>query len=97
MQGQQITWRSFWCGAQGTGGPIPQQFSVRGWPTIYLIDAKGVIRNKWLGNPGDEKIDEAIDKLCVAWQVPIDVQWESLDADKWDRSRAIYFRARDVT
>src|SRR3954452_19694555 len=44
-----------------------------------------------------EPFDEAIVKLCVAWQVPIDVQWESLDADTWDPRRPIYFRARDVT
>ena len=27
--------------------------------TLYLIDAKGVIRQYWLGNPGDEIVDYA--------------------------------------
>ena len=62
---QQITWRSFWNGSEGTGGPISKQFNVRGWPTLYVIDAKGVIRHKWLGNPGDKILDEAIDKLVT--------------------------------
>ncbi len=58
-----ITWRSF-KNDQGKDKPaIAQQWNVLGWPTLYLIDAKGVIREKWLGSPGDKKIDEAIDQL----------------------------------
>jgi hypothetical protein len=58
---QQITWRSFWCGAEGTSGPIPSQWNVRGWPTLYYIDHKGVIRAKNLRD--DKEIDEFLDKL----------------------------------
>lgn len=39
---QEITWRSFWDGGS-TEGPIATRWNVRGWPTLYLIDAKGVI------------------------------------------------------
>src|SRR5262245_3469336 len=60
---QQITWRSFWNGPEGTGGPISKAWKVTGWPTLYLIDAKGVIRRKYVGNPGDKVLDEEIDKL----------------------------------
>ena len=60
---EQITWRSFWNGPQGTGGPISATWGVRGWPTLYLIDHKGIIRHKWVGSPGDKVMDEAIDKL----------------------------------
>ena len=60
---QSITWRSFWCGLEGTGGDIPAAWRVQGWPTLYLIDHKGVIRHKFLGNPGDKKLDELIDEL----------------------------------
>ena len=60
---QEITWRSFWCGAAGTGGAIPKKWNVRGWPTLYLIDHKGIIRHKFLGNPGNEKLDELIEGL----------------------------------
>jgi hypothetical protein len=58
---QKITWRSFWCGKDGTSGEIPTQWNVSGWPTLYYIDHKGVIRYKNLRQ--EEKIDEAIDKL----------------------------------
>jgi len=62
-EAQQITWRSFWNGPKGTGGPISQEWNVRGWPTLYIIDHKGVIRRKFLGNPGDEVLDKLIDEL----------------------------------
>jgi hypothetical protein len=63
LEREQITWRSFWNGPQGTGGPISEEWGVTGWPTLYLIDHKGVIRHKFLGSPGDKVLDEAIEKL----------------------------------
>src|SRR5712692_1722289 len=58
---EQITWRSFWAG--GTGGSIPTQWQVHGWPTIFIIDHKGVIRYKHEGNPGDAVLDGEIEQL----------------------------------
>jgi hypothetical protein len=58
---EQITWRSFWNG--GTGGPISQAWGVRGWPTLYLIDHKGVIRKKWVGSPGGAVLDREVEAL----------------------------------
>ncbi len=46
MKQENITWRSFWSGPEGTQGRIPSKWHVGIWPTIYLIDAKGVIRHK---------------------------------------------------
>ena len=63
LKEEQITWRSFWNGEKGTGGPISTDWNVHGWPTLFVIDHKGVIRHKWLGNPGNDKMDAAIDKL----------------------------------
>jgi hypothetical protein len=60
---EEITWRSFWNGEQGTQGPISKAWEVRGWPTLYLIDHNGVIRRKFLGNPGDTELDRLIDEL----------------------------------
>jgi hypothetical protein len=60
---ERITWRSFWNGKEGTGGPISTEWNVHGWPTLVVIDHKGVIRHKYLGSPGEEKLDAAIDKL----------------------------------
>lgn len=60
---QQITWRSFWCGEKGTSGDIPTKWNVSGWPTLYYIDHKGIIRQKNLRN--EKQIDEFPDKLVA--------------------------------
>ena len=54
-----ITWPSFWDGGS-TGGPIATQWAVSGWPTIYVLDEKGVIRYK---NVRGEAMDKAVDEL----------------------------------
>src|SRR5262245_20953037 len=63
LEKEQITWRSFWNGPQGTGGPISTEWNVRGWPTLYVLDHKGVIRHKWVGSPSGDVLDKAIEKL----------------------------------
>jgi thiol-disulfide isomerase/thioredoxin len=55
-----ITWRSFWCGEKGAFGDIPKTWNVNGWPTIYLLDYKGVIRAKQVTG---KELDRVIDKL----------------------------------
>jgi len=57
-----ITWRSFWNGPKGTTGPISTKWGVRGWPTIYVLDAKGVIRAR---NVRGEAMDKAVDELLA--------------------------------
>jgi len=59
---QKISWRSFWNGG-GTGGPISSAWGVRGWPTLVIIDHKGVIRHKYEGSPGGAVLDQAIEAL----------------------------------
>jgi hypothetical protein len=59
LKKEQITWRSWWDGGS-TYGPIATKWNVRGWPTIYVLDAKGVIRYR---DVRDRKLDEAVDKL----------------------------------
>ncbi|HIA62052.1 MAG TPA: TlpA family protein disulfide reductase [Planctomycetes bacterium] len=61
MKKQGITWRSFWNGG-GTQGPISSAWNVRAWPTIYVLDHKGVIRYK---NVRGERMDEAVDTLLA--------------------------------
>src|SRR5947199_10035292 len=60
---QKLTWRSFYAG-QG-GGTIAPTYQIQGWPTLFLIDHKGVIRQKWLGSPGNEKLDAAVEELVT--------------------------------
>ncbi len=59
---KELTWRSFWNGLEGTSGPISTKWGVTGWPTIYVLDAKGVIRFK---NVRGEKMDEAVNQLLA--------------------------------
>lgn len=59
MAKEGITWRSWWDGGT-TGGPIASKWNVRGWPTIYVLDARGVIRYK---DVSAKELDEAVDAL----------------------------------
>jgi len=60
MTEENITWRSFWAGPAGTSGPIPKAWNVSGWPTVYVIDAEGLIRFRKVRG---EAIDKAVDSL----------------------------------
>jgi hypothetical protein len=68
LEKEHITWRSFWNGGS-TQGAISTAWGVRGWPTLYLIDHKGIIRKKWLGSPRGEVLDREIEKLVQAANV----------------------------
>jgi thiol-disulfide isomerase/thioredoxin len=53
-----MTWRSFWGG--GPFGPLVKRWGVKQWPTIYLVDARGVIRAEGLRGPNLDKAVEAL-------------------------------------
>jgi hypothetical protein len=55
---EKLTWRSF-----ADRGDIAAKWNLDGTPTLYVIDAKGVIRYKWVGAPGEKAIDAALEKL----------------------------------
>src|SRR5437879_13242725 len=59
LEKENITWRSWWDGGS-TSGPIATTWNVHGWPTIYVLDSKGVIRDK---NVRGEAMDKVVDKL----------------------------------
>jgi hypothetical protein len=61
MTEKEITWRSWWDGGS-TRGPIASQFNVSGWPTIYVLDSKGVIRYKGVRGVA---MDKAVDTLLA--------------------------------
>ncbi|MBM3834264.1 MAG: hypothetical protein FJ403_13555 [Verrucomicrobia bacterium] len=58
-QRENLTWRSFWDGGN-TKGPISTQWKVKGWPTIFILDHKGVIRHR---DARGEVMDRAVDTL----------------------------------
>lgn len=55
-----ITWRQAIDGS--TDGPWATTWNVQGWPTIYVLDAKGVIRFR---DVRDEAMDQAVDQLLA--------------------------------
>jgi thiol-disulfide isomerase/thioredoxin/tetratricopeptide (TPR) repeat protein len=57
---EQLAWRSWW---QGRGGErLTTLWQVDAFPTIFILDAKGVIRYKFQGYI-DKELDEAVEKL----------------------------------
>jgi hypothetical protein len=59
MAKENITWPQFFDGGN-TSGPIATTWNVSSWPTIYVIDAKGVIRHK---NLRDAALEKAVETL----------------------------------
>jgi len=55
---EEITWRQAVDG--GTDGPLATRWNVHGWPTIFVLDAKGVIRYR---DVRGEEMEEAVLKL----------------------------------
>ena len=79
-----ISWRSFWNGPEGTSGPISTDWGVRGWPTIYVLDAKGVIRYK---NVRGEKMDEAIMELMKEMGEDVEITHDEEEEPKKKKSK----------
>ena len=58
MARERMTWRSWWNG--GKSGSIVLKWGISSWPTVYILDTKGVIRYE---NVRFEMMDQAIDRL----------------------------------
>ena len=59
---REITWRCWW--ESGIQGPICSQWSNVGFPNVYVIDPKGIIRYKFEGPPHPPTVlDEAVNSL----------------------------------
>jgi len=70
MDQEKMNWRSF------VDDGISARWNVRGTPTLYIIDPKGVIQYKWGGNPGPNVIDAALAELI-----------KNADLDRKDKSK----------
>lgn len=46
MKKGDVTWRAWYDGQEG---PIAKAWNVSGWPTVYVLDSKGVIRRQESG------------------------------------------------
>jgi thiol-disulfide isomerase/thioredoxin len=65
LKENEVTWRSFQ-NQRKEQKAISADWNVQGWPTLYLIDHKGVIKKKWLGSPSGEVLDKEVEKLVQA-------------------------------
>ncbi len=63
MVREKINWRTFDDRGPFHEAPINRRWNRPATPTFYIIDHKGVIRHKWVGNPGRKAIDAALGKL----------------------------------
>jgi hypothetical protein len=64
MDKEKLNWRSFADKNDGGDlGPICKKWNLVGTPTLFVVDHNGVIRHKWLGNPGETTIDAALERL----------------------------------
>src|SRR4051794_14777194 len=65
LNSEQITWRSFWNG--GLDGPISRAWNVDGWPSIWVIDAKGIVRFRDVrGHDMDRAVDTLLKEMGEA-------------------------------
>ena len=49
VEHEKMIWPSFWNGKDGPHGPISSAWNVSDWPTVYVMDAGGIIRFKFVG------------------------------------------------
>ena len=58
MDKENLQWRTF-----ADDGTIAKKWNSPPTPTFYVLDAQGVIRHKWFGHPGEDKIDSVVEAL----------------------------------
>lgn len=63
LEKEPMPWVHWW---DGEDGKLLKTFRVKAFPTLYLIDHKGVIRKKWVGKPDDKTLDAAVEELVTA-------------------------------
>ena len=65
MEREKITWPVIFGGAGG--GHLAAKWGVHSWPTIFVVDAKGVIRAKDLR---EERLTAKVDELLAEIEKP---------------------------
>jgi peroxiredoxin len=59
QQGQHLAWRSWWDDRQA----ITAKWGVRAYPTLFLLDGEGKVRQSFPGKPPAAELEKAIEKL----------------------------------
>jgi len=64
VEKEKLNWRS-WRNRGHTGKQLTTQWQIGAYPTIYVLDAKGVIRYKQASSSGEamEKLEKTVDQL----------------------------------
>jgi len=60
LKDTEMPWTHWW---DGGDRKVVNTFKVKAFPTLYLIDATGVVRKKWVGSPPPEVLDKAVEEL----------------------------------
>ena len=79
MARERITWPNWYDGARGVG-PIANRYHVRDYPSLFILDARGIIRGR---DPGGG-LDQAVDKLLEKMKQPTSGQGTSRPGPKND-------------
>lgn len=74
LSAEKITWRSWWDGGS-VNGPISRRWKIFTWPTVFVLDAHGVIR--YVSDP-DRGVD---DKAISRWVFQLVKETESGESD----------------
>ncbi len=64
VERERIPWRSFWYGETGPNGPITKAWGIRGSTTVYVLDAQGRIRYKFVWGALDS-LDQRLETLLA--------------------------------
>lgn len=65
MKKENINWRNALDLGEAEDGPLWSTWAVRGFPQFYLLDAEGVICQRWFGNPGEDVLDREVEALLA--------------------------------
>ena len=65
MEKEGVTWRNALDLGEPGKGAFWSTWAVRGFPQFYLLDDRGVIRQRWFGNPGEDVLDREVDALLA--------------------------------
>ena len=60
LEKEPMPWTHWW--DNGAENPVLKKYRVRAFPTLYLIDHTGKIKQKWVGKPENDKLDKAVEE-----------------------------------
>ncbi len=73
MARERMTWPNWFDGDAGTG-PIAKRYHVRSYPSVFVLDARGIIRGLDASN---ERLEQTVDKLLEEMKQPASGQGTS--------------------